>query len=46
MIADVWKDIGKAEDEKVVKDANKIKGKIMPEMQKEIARLFDLYTKK
>ena len=46
MIADIWKDFGKAEDEKIVNAANKIKGKIMPLMQKEIGVLFEEYSQK
>ena len=46
MIADVWKDFGKAEEEKIVTAANKMKGKVMPIMQKEIGRLFEEYSKK
>ena len=46
MVADVWKDFGKAEDDKIVTTATKMKGKIMPEMQKEIGRLYEIYSKK
>lgn len=40
MIADSWKDLQKAETDAFVKVANKLKGKIMPEMQKACATLF------
>jgi ribosomal protein L14E/L6E/L27E len=46
LIADVWKDFPKAEDENVVKQANKLKGKIMGIMQKESIRLFEEYMSK
>lgn len=46
MIADAWKDLQKAETEETFKIATKLKGKIMPDMQKEIARLFAEYTSK
>ena len=36
MIDDVWKDFNKAEEDKVVKAAAKMKGKIMPSMTKQI----------
>jgi len=39
MIADAWKDLQKAEADEFVKSANKLKGKIMPEMQKALVEL-------
>lgn len=45
MIDDVWKDFGKAESPDLLKTANKLKGKIMGGMQKEIANLFAEYSK-
>ena len=43
MIADVWKDFEKAEEEEIVKVANKLKGKIMGEMSKILTQLFTEY---
>lgn len=39
MMADAWKDLQKAETDDFVKAANKMKGKIMPEMQKALVTL-------
>lgn len=46
MIDDVWKDFNKAEEEKVVKAAAKMKGKIMPLMTKQIIKLYEEYSAK
>lgn len=41
MMPDAWKDFAKAEDKEIVDKANKLKGKIMPLMKEECAKLFN-----